>query len=42
MIGVARTFTIPRKIESKNHAVLLRAHKINGLVLVYGKRQREL
>ena len=42
MIGVAYTFTIPRKIESKNHAVLPVSHKINGLVLVYGKPKGEL
>jgi hypothetical protein len=42
MIGVVCTFTIPRKIESKNHAVLPASHKINGLVLVSGKRKGEL
>jgi hypothetical protein len=42
MIGVVCTFTIPREIESKKHAVLPVSHKINGLVLVYGKRKGEL
>ncbi|TMQ76838.1 hypothetical protein ACCUM_3878 [Candidatus Accumulibacter phosphatis] len=42
MIGVARAFTIPRKIESKNHALLARSHQINGLVLVSEKRKRKL
>jgi len=42
MIGVVCTFTIPRKIESKKHAVLPVPHKINGLVLVCGKRKGEL
>jgi len=42
MIGVVCTFTIPRKIESKKHAVLPVAHKINGLVLVCGKWKGEL
>jgi len=42
MIGVVCTFTIPRQIESKKHAVLPVAHKINGLVLVCGNRMGEL
>jgi len=42
MIGVVCTFTIPRQIASKKHAVLPVSHKINGLVMVYGKRKGEL
>jgi len=42
MIGVVCTFTIPRQIESKKHAVLAVSHKINGLVLVCGNRMGEL
>ena len=42
MIGVVCTFTIPRQIESKKHAVLPVSHKINGLVLLYGKPKGEL
>lgn len=42
IIGVVCTFTIPREIESKKHAVLPVSHKINGLVLVCGNRKGEL
>jgi hypothetical protein len=42
MIGVVCTFTIPRKIESKNTPYYRVSHKINGLVLVCGKRKGEL